>query len=201
LAPEEWQNEIEQIKIVDETIRKIGNLISHGEGGYESYNTGTIRGVVQHSYLNPPIGTVTSKTINEILISASLNAKNTNRLFATGKYQTIESTLQAAKVAMGLSGNELYDAAMQERVFSEFLFEKAGGGKLADYVLRGKGTIDGAMYAASKEWASIAVPNGMKINGGKMISNGRLSFYEGPGNHANMTSTNTLRQELIKLGK
>jgi murein DD-endopeptidase MepM/ murein hydrolase activator NlpD len=182
--------------------RRVGDIISHGEGKYESYNAGTMHGKVKISRLNPPSGTVTNKTINEIIASGNLPATDPNRIFASGKYQKIIPTLKLAKAAMGLTGNERYTPEMQERVFREFLVGKAGGGKLNAFIDSGTGSVDRAQYAAAKEWASIAVPAGMNIAGHKdkqgvydpgPISNGRMSYYESKANHANMDSTNQLR--------
>jgi LysM repeat protein len=199
----------------NDLIAKLGAVITIGEGNYESYNTGT-KGVkndkVGHSYLNPKAGTVTNKTINEILATESKSGYATDRMFATGKYQTTIGTLRAAKAAMGLTGNEKYTPELQERVFREFLLQKAGGGKLAAFVNKGVGTVESAQYAASKEWASIAVPAGLRI--GKYnpatkqyeatgpISNGRMSFYEKPGqNAASMKATNELQNLLNQIAQ
>ncbi|WP_109483696.1 muramidase [Paraburkholderia sp. C35] len=187
---------------LDELIRKIGDIISGGEGGYESYNSGTKdvpNGKVGHSYMNPPSGTVTGKTVDEIIGTDSLSGTNPNRFFATGKYQTVISTLRSAKAALHLSGNERYDADMQERVFKEYLLAKAGGGALANFIKNGVGTPDDAQYAAAKEWASIATPSGFKIMNGQ-ISDGTLSYYHSNANIAIDTSTNQLRSILRSLG-
>jgi hypothetical protein len=186
---------------LDDLIRQIGDIIAHGEGGYESYNSGT-KGVkndrVGHSFLHPATGTVTNKTINQILATEPLSGNDENRFFATGKYQTIFNTLRTAKTSMGLTGNEKYDAAMQERVFREYLIKKAGGGALARFVIDGKGTIDDAQHAAAKEWASIASPSGYKIKDGR-VSNGSLSYHESAANHANKTSSSNLRAILQEI--
>ncbi|QQQ00761.1 SH3 domain-containing protein [Lysobacter enzymogenes] len=201
---------------MDELIRRIGDIIAHGEGGYEAYNSGTKgvkRGKVGHSFPNPPAGTVTSKTINQILATDPLSGTDKDRMFATGKYQTTLETLRLAKTAMKLSGNERYDAAMQERVFREYLIYKAGGGALARFVFDGKGTLEDAQYAAAQEWASIAAPNGRAItstvkknaDGTKTIvkrtSDGTLSYYESAANHANKTSTSNLRAILKEISQ
>ncbi|WP_160285495.1 EF-hand domain-containing protein [Pseudomonas knackmussii] len=187
---------------LERLIRKIGDIISHGEGNYESYNTGTKDvpdGRVGFSFLHPPTGTVTNKTIDEIIDTDELPGTNRNRMFATGKYQTVIATLKTAKRSMGLSGDELYDEHMQERVFSEYLFKKAGGGVLARFVEDGRGSVDDAQYAASKEWASISTPAGRSIYDGR-ISNGEMSYYSGNANSGNQESTNNLRLLLQKVG-
>jgi hypothetical protein len=179
---------------LDELIKKIGDAISGGEGGYESYNTGTKNvpgGGVGHSYMHPPAGTVTSKTIDEILATDPLSGTDPNRMFATGKYQTTLSTLRSGKAALGLTGSEKYDADMQERFFRDFLFKKAGGGALADFVKNGKGTVSQAQYAAAQEWASISVPQGLPIQDGR-VSNGHMSYYQSAANTNNDGSTGKL---------
>lgn len=186
---------------LDELIKRIGDIIASGEGGYEAYNSGTKdvpNGGVGHSYMHPKAGTVTGKTINEIIATDSLSGTDSNRMFATGKYQTVITTLKSAKTSMGLTGDEKYDAEMQERVFREYLLDKAGGGSLGAFVKEGKGTVDDAQYAASKEWASIAAPNGKTIKDGR-TSDGTLSYYESAANAASQTSSKNLRAILQEI--
>jgi LysM repeat protein len=188
----------------NDVVAQLGSIITRGEGNYESYNTGT-RGVdggrVGHSYLHPAAGTVTNRTINEILATDRLSGYNTNRMFAVGKYQITIPTLRAARDAMGLSGNERMTPAMQERIFRDFLLEKAGGGVLADFVLHGRGSVDGAQLAAAKEWASIGVPAGYRNTYG-VVSNGHTSYYERAGqNSANSGATDALRNFLTTLAR
>lgn len=186
---------------LDDLVRRIGDVIAHGEGNYESYNSGTkgvAGGRVGHSFVRRPTGTVTGKTINEILATDSLPGTSASRMFATGKYQTVITTLNSAKSAMNLTGNELYNATLQERVFAEYLLEKAGGGALARFVKDGTGTVDDAQHAAAKEWASIAAPSGKRIRDGR-TSDGSMSHYESAANRANSVSTSDLRTILHEI--
>lgn len=185
---------------IEDLVKRLGDVISIGEGGYESYNTGT-KGVlgerIGHSFVHPPTGTVTSKTINQILATNVLSGRDPNRMFATGKYQTIIPTLTAAKAKLGLSGDERYGAELQERVFREFLLPKRE--KLAKFIFDGVGTVDDAQYAAAKEWASIGVPLGRADQNG-ITSNGYRSYYEKPGtNSASRVTTQELRELLIEI--
>ncbi|MGY6237972.1 SH3 domain-containing protein (plasmid) [Burkholderia ambifaria] len=199
---------------LDELIRKIGDIIASGEGSYDAYNTGTKDvpgGQPGHAYIHGgPAGLVTKKTINEILATEPLSGTDPNRMFATGKYQTTFPTLRAGVARLSLSGSEIYDAEMQERMFRDFLFDKAGGGKLSAFVKHGKGTIDDGVFGASQEWASIAVPNGYPTNKVKkhpdgtkerVLSDGTLTYFqnEGAANKANMTSTKRLREILEEI--
>ena len=152
-----------------------------------------------HSFARPSAGTITGRTINQILTSGTLPPTDTNRLFATGKYQTVITTLDAGRRKLGLSGDEKYDAEMQERFFREFLIFKAGGGALAAFIFDGKGGVDDAQYAASKEWASIAAPKGLNIKDGR-ISDGTQGYHETIGqNHANPKSSSKLRSILQEI--
>jgi hypothetical protein len=188
---------------LDELIKKLGDVVARGEGGYESYNTGTHGkgGSVVHVFGDPPAGTITGKTIKEILASGSKSPDDTSRYFTSGKYQTTTYTLADAVKKMGLSGDEFYDSNMQERVFQEFLLYHAGAGKLAAFVISGKGTLYDAQLAASQEWASIAAPAGAKILDGR-VSDGALSYYEKPKqNHANLRSTAGVIEVLNEIGR
>ncbi|MDH6147999.1 MULTISPECIES: hypothetical protein [Paraburkholderia] len=187
---------------LDKLIREIGDIISHGEGGYESYNTGTdgLHGPVGHSYITRPKGTVTGKTVNEILATEHLSFTDPARFYTTGKYQTIVPTLREGKIKLGLTGEEKYDEDMQEKMFADFLIYHAGGGVLAKFIKQGIGTVDDAQYAASKEWASIAAPATRRIKNGT-ISDGTLSYYQSAANSANMHSTNMLRDILLEISQ
>jgi hypothetical protein len=194
----------------NDVVAQIGSIIAKGEGSYNSWNTGTIKGKdgrphVQHSYPNPRGNYVTSTSMNDIIWSGdNLPATDPERLAFTGKYQTKYTTLESALAAIpdpNLTGEEAYSPAMQERIFREYLIYKAGGGALADYVFDGVGTPQTAQYAAAKEWASIAVPKGYTVSdiSGGYISDGTKSYYESLANHANMTSTNQLSKILNSL--
>ncbi|MFW1985171.1 LysM peptidoglycan-binding domain-containing protein [Acinetobacter guillouiae] len=185
---------------LEDLIKQLGSSISHGEGNYDSYNTGTINDKVIHSYLHPAKGTITNKTVNQIIESHSLSARNTNRLFAVGKYQMIPGTITSAKKTLGLSGNEKLDENLQERIFREYLIPTKRP-ILGDFVLKGIGTAKNAQFEAAKEWASVATPEGLAISKkyGGYISDGTKSYYESKANHANPGSTKMVKQILEKI--
>lgn len=83
---------------------------------------------------------------------------------AAGKYQVIQDTLAACKKEMGLSGNEKFDPAMQDRI-ALHLLNKRG---YQDFL---KGNLSAEKFAnnLSKEWASLP-----KDGSG-------LSYYHGDG--------------------
>ncbi len=185
---------------LEDLIRQLGSVISHGEGNYESYNSGTknVKGdKVGYSFRNPGKGTVTSKTIRQIIDNAEAKDGNDrDRLFATGKYQTTYYTLKEGIEKGFFTGSEVYDANMQEQVFREFLISKRT--KLYQFVIKGNGSLIDAQYDAAQEWASVAVPKGLPLKNGK-ISDGKKSFYEKTGQ--NSSSAESTKMVLEILGK
>ena len=183
-------------KITDQTIealvKELGDAIASGEGSYEAWNAGAPEGKrVKYGKMNDLPGTITEKTIDEILDAAKKYRWDDNRRrFATGKYQTIPSTLAAAKARLNLSGNELYDPAMQERVFKEHLLR--GRSSIYSLIIKGDKTVEQAMVDASKEWASIALPKGEKNKYG-IISDSSIGYHESKTNKANKHSTEKVK--------
>ena len=185
-------------KTIDELVVELGDAIASGEGSYEAWNSGAPEGKrVKFGKMNDVSGTITGKTINALLDAAkNYTWEDNRRRFATGKYQTIPSTLSAAKTRMSLSGNELYDANMQERVFKEHLLR--GRSSIYNLIQTGSGTVDQAMIDASKEWASIALPKGSKNKFG-VISDGSIGYHQSGTNRANSHSTEKVRQIFEKI--
>lgn len=171
----------------------LGNIISKGEGNYNSVNRGLVNGKNLGSFETD----LSKMTINQILERNKLKTSDKNRMNAVGKYQIIASTMKEAKKAMKLTGNEKFTKEMQERIFKEFLVPKRKG--LADYLNGGKTSLDQAQYEASMEWASIPVPKGYKTKTGK-ISNGKVTYYdENGGNKAKKGQGERVRQELMNI--
>jgi hypothetical protein len=189
----------------DIAVSVISEIIASAESGsYDSYNTGTHGvpgGRVGHSYrIEGPVK-VTTQTINQILATENLSGTDERRMFATGKYQTIFETLREARDRMNLSGDELYDGPMQERVLKEHLIPTAGQGALHRFLTKRVGSVDDAQLAAAKQWASLGVPSGIRNKYGQM-SNGTLSYYDKQGvNAANEVATERLREYLTGLGE
>ncbi len=184
-------------------VRRLAQIVGAGEGDYESYNTGT-NGVpgerVGHSYLHPPAGTVTGRTINQVFASASLPGTDPNRMFAVGAYQITIPTLKKAVSALGLTGDEQLTPELQDRIFKDYLLPTAGDGALGNFLNGGRATVDQAQLAAARQWASIAVPRGYRTKSGS-VSDGTASYYPEPANRANLHQTQALRAFLGDLAR
>lgn len=179
-------------------LREVARLIASGEGNYESYNSGTLHNTVIHSSVNSPPGTVTGRTINEILSTDSLPPTDSRRMHVVGRYEISHPNLAGAVSEMGLTGNERLTPELQDRIFAEYLIPHTPG--LADFIFRGRGSVDDAQYAASQVWASIAVPQGRRTKRNQ-VSNGRMTYFDNTGraNRANEDATNALRSYLMNL--
>ncbi|MDR6796742.1 LysM peptidoglycan-binding domain-containing protein [Acinetobacter calcoaceticus] len=185
-------------KSIVELVKELGDAIASGEGSYEAWNAGAPEGKrVKFGKMNDRAGTITGKTINQLLdASKKYTWKDERRRFATGKYQTIPQTLLNAKTSLKLSGEELYNGDMQERVFREYLLLNRTSIKAL--IENGNSTVDQAMIDASKEWASIALPKGVKNKFGK-VSDGTVGYHESPTNKANSHSTAKVRAIFEKI--
>ncbi len=93
---------------------------------------------------------LTSMTINEVLAWQRSYVNDGSPSSAAGKYQIIRKTLAGLKDEMGLTGNELYDEEMQDRMAVHLLNRRGYDDYLA-------GRIDDStfMRKISQEWASM----------------------------------------------
>lgn len=176
-----------------DVYQKLSDIIGGAEGSdsYEAYNTGTrkINGKdkVIHSYSNAPSGKLTNKTINDIVADGlCLTPENTDRTFASGKYQITAKNLQAARDAMRLTGDEKFTPEMQDRIFREYMLPVMTRG-LNNYINYGMGTANNAQKAAAGTWAAIAPVGSTQ------------SRYESGANHANQQSSQQLGSYLQSL--
>lgn len=148
---------------------KLGELISRGEGGYNSFNRGSA-GDARGATID-----FSRMTVGELQDAQHLPRRDPDRLFAVGKYQVIPGTMDGAVTALGLGRNERFTPEMQERIFSDYLIV----GKRPDihgYITGKPGvSLHDAQEAVAAEWASVADPDtGRSKYGG--IGNNRASI-------------------------
>lgn len=136
----------------------VSDLIHMGESkrrGYNDYNRGSDRSAAS----NKANLDLENMTIGEIMAKQELPKGDQDRLFAVGKYQVIPQTMQDAVKSLKLDPSQKFDAATQERIFSDFLAtSKKGRGALENYIKTGKGSAEMATHAIAQEWASVESP-------------------------------------------
>lgn len=136
----------------------ISELISGGESGgnYDIYNFKKGKGKY-----GARTGNLQEMTIDEILAKQARG-----EIFAAGKYQMIPVTLKEAKQVMKLTGKEKFDAAMQERMFREYLI----GSKrpaIRDYISGKSDDIERALDQLSLEFRSVSTKYGQLVTASK----------------------------------
>ncbi|UXZ62223.1 mannosyl-glycoprotein endo-beta-N-acetylglucosamidase [Burkholderia multivorans] len=152
-----------------------GKLIARGEGDYNSVNRGKAGGY--------KAGT---EDLENMTVAQVMAAQRAQKFNAAGRYQIIKDTLAEAVRSMGLKGDEKFDRGMQDRIFEQYLVNNKRRA-IADYLSGKSEQLGEAIYATAKEWASVAVPKGMKTESGR-ISDGTMTFYDKSGkNKASIT--------------
>ena len=134
---------------------KVGNdlfsTISRGEGGINSYNTGTAGS--QAGYTPP-------KPISQMTVGEIMDAQRGN-LHAVGKYQIIPSTMKDFVQSMGISRDDVFNEETQDK-FKEYTvnYKRPSVGK---FLTGAAGSsLEKAQLALAAEFASVGVPYDMK---------------------------------------
>ena len=164
---------------------EFGNLIAK----YESRNN--------YNLCNKTKGglSVVSNLILSDYTLGEIQEKQKNRdLFAVGRYQIIPITMKSAVKKLNLKANMQFDENLQDRIFEEYLID-AKRPKIISY-LEGDGSLEDAMYATAKEWASVAVEAGKKISKGRTAVGGQ-SYYVGDGLNKAHISTEKIKKALV----
>lgn len=149
---------------------KFANLLGSVESknDYSAYNVTKTGRSVPHYNTN-----LTKMTISEVI-----DAQRERNMFATGRFQIIPETLKSAVAALNLDTSKLYDAAMQDQIFEQFLI-KLKRPAFINY-LEGDGSAEDAIYEWAKEFASAGVRKGKSISPKKepVLDKNGLPVYE-----------------------
>jgi len=167
----------------NELLSFIGKGESGGYGAANDYGNGRTQWGVMDSYFsdryNKPLDQLTIREIQDI----QSGGYGTREVFAVGAYQLIPDTLNEAVTALGLTGNEVFNQELQDRIAIEYLAADKRP-DLRDWLRGVEGvTRDEALMAFAKEWASIPVPYDITRKG-VLIRRGE-SYYKPEGNTAN----------------
>ena len=158
---------------ISEGTKKVLDFISHGEGGYNAMNNGTVKGKIINStqdgskYLgkNPE-----DMTIKEIMDAQKGTPGTGRKLFAVGRYQIIPDTLRSLVKETGIDVNSKFDRETQDRLGAALIARRPG---LLNYLTGKSNNIVGAMLDAAKEWASMPNP----ATGGSFYGSGNKSGH------------------------
>lgn len=145
-----------------------------GRAGYNAYNRGT-RG----NRIIGPNGPVDleNMTIGELTRRQNLPHGHQDRIFAAGKYQVIPETMREAVQNLGLSPDQKFDRATQDRILRDYLLGNKRPAVDA-YITGRSNNRDAAVNGLAREFAS--------------FQNTRGRGYYGSGNHASVTPERSL---------
>lgn len=131
----------------------LGDLISRGEGGYNSFNRGNAGDAGGQTI------DFSQMTLGQVQAEQHLGRNDPNRLFAVGKYQIIPDTMDDAVKRLKLDPDQKFTPALQERIFADYLI--AGKRPAIEAYIKGEpgATLHAAQKAACQEWASVADPD------------------------------------------
>ena len=102
-----------------------------------------------------------------------LNWQRKQKFSASGRYQIIRKTLLGLKKELKLTGKEMFNEDMQDRMALRLL-DRRGFQKFLD----GKISINAMMVNLSKEWASFPVPKRMRGRH-RMVNKGETYYANG----------------------
>lgn len=152
----------------------IDAVISSGEGGYNSVNLGQKGGYK-----------ASTRNLTDMTVAQILSAQRAKEFNAAGKYQTINSTLQEAVDKGVVSSAEKFTAEVQERIFKQYLVAIKRPEIKGFITGSNKATLNDALLASAKEFASVANPSTGK------------SYYAGQGNNKASISAEKMTESLL----
>jgi len=162
-------------KKVTAPATSLSQVIASHEGDYFEYNRGRAGDAKGRHF--------PTTTVGGLIHLGELPYRNPHRVHAVGKYQFITQTLKDAVRAGVLDKNEYLTREAQERVFEEFLIKKKRR-DIAKYIT-GEGSLNNAITAIAKEWASCPSLNG-------------ASYYARNGNDKAHTSLEDIKRALYR---
>ncbi len=121
----------------------------HGvQTGYDAY-----LGYGKYGSPSKPLSQMTLDEVDQFQTAMLHNPNNNLDSSAVGKYEIVRSTMRGLRKKLGLRGNELFDADMQDRLGHEKLVDR----KIENY-RSGRITESQFQENLAQEWASVAHP-------------------------------------------
>ena len=166
-------------------------LIAGSEGGFNSINMGVAG--------DTPGGakSVLGKDLVDMTVGEVMDAQANKGVHAAGKYQIIPSTMKEFVSKMGISRDDKFDQATQEK-FKDYVAQHARP-KVGEFVSGklGEDKIDEVVMTLAQEFASVGVPYDTTGHRGQKISKGQ-SYYAGIGGNRAKVDPEVLKQKLLQ---
>lgn len=137
---------VEEKKYFHELIEPLGDLLSQGEGDWNSVNrgyAGDTPGGIQR---------LTGKTFNQYTVGQVVSMQR-GWLYAVGRYQFVPRTLRFAVSHSTVKYSDKFDRVTQNKLLAALVEHKR---PLIGGFLKGEhGSINSALRALAREWASV----------------------------------------------
>jgi hypothetical protein len=143
----------------------LGELISKGEGDYNSFNRGKA-GDAHGQKID-----FSQMTLAAIMQEQAKDKNDPTRLFAVGKYQVVPDTMKEAQAALHLDTSALFTPRVQENIFRRFLVGSKRP-RIQNFITGKSNDLNAAQLSLAQEFASVADPNTGK------------SFFDGVGGNS-----------------
>ena len=136
---------------ITEQLKPLADLLATGEGDYNSVN----RGYAGDTPGGMP--SVTGSNLTTYTVAQVMELQQT-RLYAVGRYQFIPSTLRFAVDASGVSLDDRFDAATQDRLMAALIAYKRPD--ILSYLQGSHDHLGHVLDELAREWASVAYRHG-----------------------------------------
>ncbi|TXZ99650.1 peptidoglycan-binding domain-containing protein, partial [Vibrio cholerae] len=133
--------------------------------------------------------------LDKMTIVEVLKKQESRDIFAAGRFQLIPDTLKDAINKLSIDTSLVFDKNIQDKIFNEYLI-RVKRPEISEF-LESTGSVEDAMYAWAKEFASAAVEKGRPISK-KRIAIGGESYYSGDGLNKAHLSIDEMRKVLIQ---
>lgn len=175
---------------------RLKSFITSKEPGHWGYNSWVHRGTPRTPPAPPK--EPTKMTLNEAL-EWQRAVRNAGHDSAIGGYQIIHKTLLDAKRKLNLTGDELFDEELQDRIASDYLLRikrQQQRQPTIDDFISGKATKEEFAKALATEWAGLPVlrtTQRMTDSGPVTIQPGQ-SYYKGVGSNRSLVKGKELEK-------
>lgn len=150
--------------------RPMLDLIGHAEGTDKGRGYNETLAYGKFTGGDVDLVSMTLDQIDQLQTAMLRHPANDMNSSAIGRNQIVRTTLREIRETLGLTGSELYDEAMQDRLGC-FLLGKRG----IDLWLEGSITENALINALAKEWASLPTERNVGYHGGQ---NARVDVSE-----------------------
>ena len=149
VAPETVKSESSYKKSLEGGLRGAISRVESGDAGYNAYNRGQAGKTGEAKNIE-------GMTVGEFMAEQSAyESDKSTGIFAGGKYQIIPETMRLAAKSLGLKPEDKFDAAMQERIFQDYLVKEKRP-QMYNYITGKSDDQAAAQKAMGQEWASVA---------------------------------------------